>query len=194
MNGPPPATTASRRRADEGDGKHGFSLLNSSKYGYDAVGITLRLSLLRGATSPDPEADQGMQHFTYALYPHPGSWLEAGTVEHGYEFNYPLLAMQVASHTGSMPAAHSFAAVSSPNVILTAMKKAEDSDALVLRMYEIAGKSVNVKVTVPEGATTATATNLIEQHDGTAVPVTGNVATVAVHPYEIVTLKVAYNH
>ena len=58
------------RWADEGDGAHGLSLLNSSKYGYDAVGNVLRLSLLRGATWPDPVADQGTQIFDYAIYPH----------------------------------------------------------------------------------------------------------------------------
>ena len=182
------------RWADEGDGAHGFSLLNNSKYGYDAVGNLLRLTLLRSPVSPDPNADQGMQHFIYALYPHAGSWLEAGTVGHGYDFNYPLIAMQVAPHAGALPASGSFASVSSPNIILTAMKKAEDSDALVLRMYEFAGKADDVKVTLPEGAGSATVTNLIEQHDGAAIPVSGNVATVSIHPYEILTLKVAYKH
>ncbi len=180
------------RWADEGDGAHGFSLINNSKYGYDAVGNLLRLTLLRSPTSPDPEADQGPQHFSYALYPHAGAWLTAGTVQHGYDFNYPLIAMQVAAHAGALPASGSFASVSSPNVILTAMKKAEDSDALVLRMYEVAGQAEDVKVTLPEGAGSATVTNLIEQHDGQAVPVAGNVATVSIHPYEILTLKVAY--
>ncbi len=180
------------RWADEGDGAHGFSLINSSKYGYDAVGNLLRLTLLRSPTSPDPNADQGMQHFSYALYPHAGSWLTAGTVEHGYAFNYPLLAVQVAPHAGALPASGSFASVSSPNVMLTAMKKAEDSDALVLRMYEFAGKADTVKVTLPQGAGSATLTSLIEQHDGAAVPMSGNVATVSIHPYEILTLKVGY--
>ncbi len=180
------------RWADEGDETHGFSLLNNSKYGYDATGNLLRLTLLRSPTSPDPDADQGMQHFTYALYPHSGSWITAGTVEHGYQLNYPMFAMQVAPHTGALPAEHSFASVSSPNVILTAMKKAEDSDSIVLRMYEVAGKSEDVKVTLPDGAGSASVTNLIEQHDGAAVPVSGNVATVPIHPYEILTLKVAY--
>ncbi len=180
------------RWADEGNGQHGFSLLNSSKYGYDAVGNLLRLTLLRSPTAPDPEADQGMQHFTYALYPHEGSWISAGTVEHGYQLNYPMFAMQVASHVGSLPASGSFASVSSPNVILTAIKKAEDSNALILRMYEVAGKSEQIKVTLPDGATTATLTSLIEQHDSTAVPVAGNIATVSIDPYEILTLKVSY--
>ena len=178
------------RWADEGDGQHGFSLINSSKYGYDGVGNLLRLSLLRSPISPDPEADQGMQHFSYALYPHAGDWKQARTVEHGYEFNYPLSAMQVAAHTGALPAAHSYASVSLPDVILTAMKKAEDSNALILRMYEVAGKSEQVKVGVPAGATRASITNLMEQENGAAVPLSDGVATVEIHPYEILTLKV----
>lgn len=182
------------RWADEGDGKNGFSLLNDSKYGYDAVGDVMRLSLLRSPTSPDPEADQGMQHFNYDLYPHGGDWKQALTVEHGYEMNYPLTAMQVASHAGSLAATHSYTAVSSPDVILTAMKKAEDSNALILRMYESAGKSEQVKVTLPAGATQAQLTNLMEKEDGASVPVADGVATVTIHPYEILTLKVNYNH
>jgi hypothetical protein len=91
------------RWADLGDGQHGFSLINEAKYGYDGAGNVLRLSLLRSPTSPDPEADQGAQHFTYALYPHAGDWKQAGTVHHGYEFNYPLAAAQVAAHAGLLP-------------------------------------------------------------------------------------------
>lgn len=57
------------RWADLGDGAHGFSLLNNSKYGYDAVGNQLRLTLLRSPTWPDPDADREHHHFVYALYP-----------------------------------------------------------------------------------------------------------------------------
>jgi alpha-mannosidase len=180
------------RWADEGDGQHGFSLINNSKYGYDGVGNLLRLSLLRSPTSPDPEADQGMQHFSYALYPHQGDWKQALTVEHGYDFNYPLTATQVAAHTGKLPAVHSYVSVSSPTVILTALKKAEDSNALVLRMYESAGKSQQVEVAIPAGARQATVTNLMENEDGSPVPFANGTATVSIHPYEILTLKVDY--
>ncbi len=90
------------RWADLGDEKNGFSLINESKYGYDAKGNVLRLSLLRSPTSPDPEADQGRQHFSYALYPHAGSWKEALTVRQGYDFNYRLAAMQVLPHAGKL--------------------------------------------------------------------------------------------
>jgi len=61
-----------RFAGDLGDGQHGFSLINESKYGYDAAGHTLRISLLRSPTDPDPNADRGHHHFSYALYPHAG--------------------------------------------------------------------------------------------------------------------------
>ena len=76
------------RWADLGDSQHGFSLINESKYGYDAKGNVLRLSLLRSPLAPDPNADRGHQHFSYALYPHAGDWKQALTVRHGYEYNY----------------------------------------------------------------------------------------------------------
>ena len=180
------------RWADMGDGSHGFSLINESKYGYDGKGNVLRLSLLRSPTWPDPEADRGHHEFGYSLYPHSGDWKTALTVRHGYEFNYPLRAFQVEAHEGHLPAQNSFVEVNGDNVILTALKKAEDSDALLLRMYEWAGKDAAVQIRVPEGMTTATLTNLQELAEGDSLPVTGNQLTVPVHPYQIVSLRVDY--
>ncbi len=181
-----------QRWADLGDAQHGFSLINESKYGYDGVGNQLRLSLLRSPTWPDPNADRGHHHFSYALYPHAGGWKEAMTVRHGYDFNYPLKAVQVESHTGAMPAEHSFVAVSPDNVVLTAMKKAEDSHSLVFHMYEWAGKSGNIVLRVPPGTTGAVETNLMEKPEGGSLPLNGDQVTVPVHPYEIVAVRVDY--
>ncbi|MGH9588900.1 MAG: glycoside hydrolase family 38 C-terminal domain-containing protein, partial [Terracidiphilus sp.] len=88
-----------QRWADLGDGRQGFSLLNRDKYGYDAVGNELRLTLLRSPTYPDPEADQGTHHFHYALYPHPGTWRDALTMRRGWEYNYPLQALPATEHS-----------------------------------------------------------------------------------------------
>jgi alpha-mannosidase len=182
------------RWADLGDAHQGFSLLNDSKYGYDAVGNLLRLTLLRSPIWPDPDADRGTQHFTYELYPHTGSWKQALTVRRGYELNTPLMAEQVFAHTGEMPPTHSFVALDNPNVTLSAVKKAEDANALIFRMYEWAGKPTEVKLHVPAGALYAIETNLMEDPIPGAehLPLTGDVVTVPIKPYEILTLQVAY--
>ena len=175
--------------ADLSDAQHGLSLLNDSKYGYDAKGNVLRLSLLRSPTWPDPHADEGHHEFTYSLYPHGGTWRQADTVRRGYELNYKLRAVQVQTHAGALPPAHSFVGVSPDNVVLTAMKWAEDDDAMVLRFYEWAGKEADVKVQLPAGARAAWETNLIEQPSGDLAVTEGHV-TVHTKPYEIKTVKV----
>jgi len=180
------------RWADLGDGQHGFSLLNNSKYGYDDKDNVLRLSLLRSPTWPDAEADRGHHHFTYALYPHGGDWKQALTVRHGYEYNYRLHATQVQAHTGSLPAEYSYVSVQPENVVLTALKKAEDSDALIFRVYEWAGKAGEVKFHVPKGATSATVTNLMEKPEGTAIKVVDDTVTADITPFQILTVEVGY--
>ncbi len=175
------------------DGKiHGLSVLNQSKYGYDAVGNVLRLTLLRSPKWPDAEADMGHHHFHYALYPHAGTWKEALTVRHGYEYNYPLTAVVTTAHPGSLPASHSFASVSPENVVLTAVKKAEDANGLIFRVYEWAGKETTAEFHVPPGATSAAVTNLMEQPEGAPLPVVGDVVKTPIHPYEILTIRVDY--
>ncbi len=179
------------RWADISDEKHGVSLLNNCKYGYDAKGNVLRLSLLRSPVWPDPHADEGHHEFTYSLYPHAGTWREALTVRQGYDLNYRLLSMQTESHHGSLPPEHAFVEVKPENVILTAFKKAEDDDSLVLRFYEWAGKDANVEIELPPGALTAQDTDLMERAIS-QLPVRGGVVRVGAKPYEIKTVKVRF--
>ena len=177
--------------ADFGDAKGGLTVVNDSKYGYDDEGNVLRLTLLRSPVEPDPDADRGEQHFRYALYPHAGTWKQAETIHRGYEFNYPVSAMQVASHEGTLPKEHSFMSVENPNVV-TAVKKAEDSDALIVRMYEWAGQGGEAKLHLPAGATTASETNLMEKSEGSPLTISGDTVTAPIKPYQILTLQVNY--
>jgi alpha-mannosidase len=181
-----------QRWADLGNAEHGFSLINDSKYGYDGVGNLLRLTLLRSPVWPDPNADRGHQHFRYALYPHAGTWQQAMTVRHGYEFNYGLAAAQVESHSGAMSPEHSFVSVSPDDVVLTAMKKAEDSNALIFHLYEWEGKAGSVELRVPPGVTGAVETNLMEKPEGTALEVSHGTVIVPIHPYEILAVRADY--
>jgi len=180
------------RWADLGDGRHGLSILNNSKYGYDAAGDTIRITLLRSPKWPDAEADMGHHHFHYALYPHAGTWKDALTVRHGWEYNYPLTAVVTTAHPGSLPAEHSFASVSPENVVLTAVKKAEDANGLIFRVYEWAGKQSTVEFHVPPGATSATVTNMMEIPEGDPLAVTGDAVKVPIKPFEILTIRVDY--
>ena len=153
----------------------------------------LRLSLLRSPTSPDPDADRGHQQFRYALYPHAGDWKQALTVRRGYEFNAQLKAMPVSAHTGAWNAEHSFVSAEQDNIVLTAVKKTEDGDALLFRFYEWAGKNSEATLTVPSGATSATLANLMEQPEGAPLKLSqDSKVTVPVHPFEIVSVRVEY--
>jgi alpha-mannosidase len=177
------------RWADLSDARHGFSLLNDCKYGYDSKGNVLRLSLLRSPEWPDPHADEGHHAFTYSLYPHGAGWREALTVRRGYELNYPLLPIAVANHTGSLPDARSFFEVREDNVVVTAVKKSEDDDALIIRFYEWAGRGGDVHLRLPEAPARAEETNLMERPDGHSLAA-GEEIAVPVAPFEIKTLKV----
>ncbi len=184
------------RWGDISDATQGFSLLNASKYGYDALGNVIRLSLLRSPQMPAPDnhiADQGFHEFTYALYAHSGDWKTGNTMRQGYELNYPLIATVTQPHAGTQPAKHSWARVEPANVILTVMKKAEDDDGLIFRFYEFEGKPAQVKLQLPQKAVSALETNLMEKH---AAPIAlapdGRSVTVPTGPYEIKTVEVSF--
>jgi alpha-mannosidase len=175
--------------ADISDAQHGFSLLNDCKYGYDAKGNVLRLSLLRSPEWPDPHADEGEHEFTYSLYPHGGTWLDGQTVRRGYELNYPLFSTQTGNHEGALPPSYSFVQVEPENVVLTAVKKAEAGSALVLRFYEWAGREADVTLQIPAGTGSASETDLMERSLAD-LPVTGGTITIHTKPHEIKTVKV----
>ncbi|RUR75532.1 alpha-mannosidase [Chlorogloeopsis fritschii PCC 9212] len=133
---------------------YGVSLLNDCKYGYDSQPNQLRLTLLRSPNWPDSQADRGLHEFTYALYPHAGNWKSAQTVRRGYEFNIPLQVMvnpQNSRFESSSPAEKflgarvSFLDLSAENLVLMALKQAEDDpEQLILRCYECHGETAEL--------------------------------------------------
>jgi alpha-mannosidase len=82
--------------------------------------------------------------------------------------------------------------VNGDNVVLTAMKKAEEGDGLILRFYEWAGKNSEVQVSVPSGAASSTETNLMEKAAGGALNRNENTITFPIHPFEIQSIRVDY--
>ena len=179
---------------DLSENGRGFSLLNAQKYGYDTVEPgTIRLTLLRSPTFPDPHADQGPHDFTYSMVPHAGGWREARTEFQGYELNYRLLAHGLQPHQGSLPASYSFVQIEPRNVILTAIKKSEDDRSLIFRFYEFEGKDSQVRLRLPQAATSAIETNLMEKEE---TPLSlgsgGREIRAAIGHHEIKTVKVLF--
>ena len=177
---------------DLSENGRGFSLLNREKYGYDTFEPgTIRLTLLRSPIDPDPHADQGFHEMTYAMYPHAGGWREADTELRGYELNYRLLPVVTVAHEGSLPSSHSFVQIEPKNVILTSIKKAEDDKSLIFRFFEFEGKPSQVRLRLPEAATGAMQTNLMEkQEKSLTLGSDGKEIVVPIGRYEIATVRV----
>jgi alpha-mannosidase len=147
---------------------YGVSLLNDCKYGYDSQPHQLRLTLLRSPNWPDPEADQGFHEFTYALYPHAGSWESAHTVRRGYELNLPmeviLLANDEEKSNKSLSPVGSLLDLSAENLILMAFKQAEDDpQQWILRCYECHGQTANLQLQSDLGLTVGESVDLLER-------------------------------
>jgi len=179
------------RWADLSARDYGISLLNRTKYGHDIKGSTVRLSLLRSPKWPDPTADRGKHTIEYALYPHSGSWREAKTVRHAYEYNYPLIAVWTDVHGGTLPLSHSFVRLSPANLVLSALKKAEDSDAWVVQWYEAEGKDVEAILTVPRGVKRVVQSNFLEE-DGEPVASGTDTIRMSARRNAVSTIKIYY--
>ena len=125
--------------ADLSERGYGVSILNDCKYGHDIKDNVIRLTLLKSATYPDIAQDQGEHQFTYSLLPHKDSWIEGNTVEEAWNLNNPLTYTK-----GCARKDISFFAVDKYNVLIDAIKKAENSDALIVRLHEFTGARTNV--------------------------------------------------
>jgi alpha-mannosidase len=179
--------TCAQKWVDLSEGDYGVSLLNDCKYGHDVHGNVLRISLLRGPTTPDPEADQGQHRFAYSLLPHAGRWNET-TIAAAYALNDPLIVAEGKGSGGAALAGHAFVSVDRPNVVVETVKRAEDGNGVIIRLYETQRR--RGPVTLSTGFTLAEAwrTNLLEENQK-ALDVEGQTVTFTIKPYEIITLR-----
>ena len=177
------------RWIDLSEGDCGVSLLNDCKYGFDTHENVMRISLLRSAVRPDRQADEGHHEFTYSLYPHAGTWRDAETVRRAYELNAPLVARAAAAHPGEAPAESGFLSVDRASVVIDCVKKAEDSDALIVRLYEAHGTRGVARLAFARTPKQVTECDLMEENDA-PVAQEGPVVSFEIRPWEIRTFKV----
>jgi alpha-mannosidase len=113
------------------EAERGFAILNDCKYGVNVLHNSINLTLLKSAMAPDMEADRGLQTFTYAVRPWTGTFAESPVVMEGYELNAPVLTISGTAEPASL------FSVSSPNIVIEAVKPAEDgSSDIIVRLYE----------------------------------------------------------
>jgi alpha-mannosidase len=175
------------RWADFSEPGFGVALLNDGKYGHAVHGHVMRLSLLRAPTHPDPEADQGAHRFRYALLTHAGDFRAAGVAREAAAFNAPLIIVP----TTSPAQERSFFAVDLPSVVVDTVKRAEDSDDLVVRLYETHGGRGPIRLTSPLAFVRAARCNLLEDKEGELKWENGGV-TIEMLPFQVVTLKLGF--
>jgi alpha-mannosidase len=126
----------------------GLSVLNDSKYGFDMSGHVFRLTALRASDRPDPHPDQGMQQFTYSLYPHAGDWRSARTEEQGLSLNIPLVAKVTTPHppSGRLPSLSVVNVGGKGDLIVSGLKHSEDGRGFILRFYEAQGQDTQARI------------------------------------------------
>ncbi|MGB7711897.1 MAG: alpha-mannosidase [Microcoleus sp.] len=156
------------RWVDISNDDFGVSLLNDCKYGCDLQPNQLRLTLLRGSTWPDEQADIGIHEFTYAVYPHRGNWQDAGTVRQGYELNLPLLVKVLPkleeNHNKTLPTVGKLLDLSADNLVLMAFKQSEDNPNLwIVRCYESEGKEAVLELDSDLGLAISQPVDLLER-------------------------------
>lgn len=156
------------------DGSYGLSILNDCKYGWDKpTDNSLRLTLIHTPSTGNSytyQADQdlGVNLFTYSLFPHQGKWSEL-TQKAASQLNQPLVAVAAPKHEGALGKEVEFLSVSTDQVAVKAVKKAEESNKLIVRVYEWAGQQHDkVTLTFPTRVLSAREVNGLEEPVGSA--------------------------
>ncbi|CZT55492.1 Endo-1,4-beta-xylanase A precursor [Eubacteriaceae bacterium CHKCI005] len=162
------------------DDSYGVSILNDCKYGMDKYDDdTLRLTLIHTPQydmfhtgvrnySGQHVQEVGENRFGFAIYGHEGNF-GSGTQIEAEAFNQPMKAFQTVSHQGSLGDDYSFGSISNENVLVRAVKKAEKSDEIVIRVNEGTGEAAsNVEVYLGEGIESAREIYASEEEIGPA--------------------------
>lgn len=176
--------------ADLSEDDYGVSILNDCKYGYDIKDSVMRLTLLKSAIEPNEDADREIHEFTYSLYPHGGNWKTAGTAAMAYNLNCPMYSTFVEAQNGIMPREFSLVNVDKENVFVEVVKKAEDSEDLIVRMYEYCNRRVIVKISLFKDIICVYETDLMENNIE-QIMTSGSSFEVEIKPYDIKTFKIS---
>ena len=198
------------------DGDKGFALINKGLPEYEVretkKGCVIYLTLLRcvgwlsrddlltrrgnaGVSIPTPEAQcPGTHTFLYSIYPYSGNWLSAQVQRRTHEHNVPMRAVITDQHEGTLPPVQSFVSVEPHNLMVTALKKCELGDGIILRFYNSTDEKVNGVVRAHKPIKNACLTNLSERllEDGELNVKSDGSISLKVGKHEIKTVQLTF--
>ncbi len=184
---------AAQKWADITDekGTWGVSVFSDSKYGWMMKDErTLRLTVVHTPKnyyrhdSVQGMMDFGLNRYGYAIYSHEGGY-QNGTQLNARFFDQPVTAFVTGKHSGAMGTEFSFGTISNSDVIVRAIKKAEDSDEIIVRVNEGANKfAEKVELTLGAGIASAREVNAMEEVIGEAAVKDGKLVF-DIDPYDV---------
>lgn len=200
----PSGVSTSLNWIEYGDEGKGVTIINKGNPENEVRDGNIYLTLLRavyilssdgmaGPAIPVPDAQEYKKYvFNYSLYPHDSDWKKAKSYKQGHEFNNDLIPIQL-SEKENYREEQSFLKAEPDNIIVCAIKKAEDKNGIIVRLYEAEGKETDVTMTLFRNLKDIQVVNLMEERDEQwekEITVNGNKIEMKVKPFEIVTLNV----
>jgi alpha-mannosidase len=193
------------RFVDLSDGRAGIAIINDGLRSFEAIDRPERavaITLMRGFVfRQSPVIDRwdvypemtlaqslGEHEFRYAIYPHAGAWDAAAVHREAERYALPLEVAQAGKHGGDLPKELSLLSIGPEQVALSALKRAEDRDALVARIYNPTGEDVQAVLTAYKPITSAALLNLNEEVEHDLSP-QGNKLTLPLKAKKIATVE-----
>lgn len=197
---PPEINHPQQGFVDASDGNVGLGLLNEGLRAFqllDDERRTLSMVLIRSVNAPGVAAlvqkgaqCQGPQEFRYAVCPHEGDWEKGDLFKEARMHNLGLKIVNTTGHAGELPETLSFVRVVPENLVLSAVKPAEDGGKTILRFWNPSDKAISSKLEFYRDVSSVQEVNLNEQPVCDLKVKDGKSVEVAVGAKKIITLAV----
>ncbi|MBZ9686024.1 glycosyl hydrolase-related protein [Clostridium estertheticum] len=195
---------------DVSNGENGLAVVNNCLIEYQVIDnekSTLALTLLRGVRNiictemrsagafPQQKGGQslGILEYEYSIYPHEGNWESAAVYSEAESLNVPIKLIQTSRNEGGeLPLECSFFSIDNEALVLSTFKKAEDSDAFILRVFNPSERTIEGRVNIYASIKEAHLVNLNEERLEALVVENNHTVKIIAEPNKIVTIEMVF--
>ncbi|QAY67032.1 alpha-mannosidase [Paenibacillus protaetiae] len=174
---------------DLSENRFGVAVLNDCKYGISVEESDIRLTLHKGGCHPDPRGDEGVHEVTYSFLPHNSGFQAESVIRPAYELNMPLNVSEGRHRADNNP----LFTVDAPNVIVEAVKPAEEENAYIVRLYEAERSAAAATLSFGHRPAKVAVTNMLEEEQSLLPVSQSGEVKLQLKAFEIVTLKVQFS-